>query len=144
MIQRNNMMSAHRLSDVRHSNCKLRGPFIPVRRASLAAVIRSMSVGGSRFLSLCLELLGIAAHSRLLSAYRLPQTRRQSKHDHLAVIRLTMTALFLAATIRSPYWRDRDRDTRDASLRPLWVAYSDAAALSFWRRAATPTSGATS
>jgi hypothetical protein len=46
------------------------------------------------------------------------------------------------ADVRSPYWRDRDRGTRDASARPLWVAYSGAAVLSFWRRAATPTSGA--
>src|SRR5262245_4252462 len=53
-----------------------------------------------------------------------------------------MTALFLSLDLRSPYWRDRDRDIRDASWRPLWVAYSGAAVLPFWRRAVTPTSGA--
>jgi hypothetical protein len=46
------------------------------------------------------------------------------------------------AGVRSLFWRDRDRDTRDASTHPLCVAYSGAAVLSFWRRAATPTSGA--
>jgi ABC-type uncharacterized transport system substrate-binding protein len=47
-----------------------------------------------------------------------------------------------AADVSSPYWRDRDRDTRAASTHPLWVAYSGAAVLSFWQRAATLTSGA--
>src|SRR5262249_55724147 len=48
--------------------------------------------------------------------------------------------IMVASLVRIPYWRDRD--TRDASASPLWVACSPAAALSFWRRAATPTSGA--
>jgi hypothetical protein len=55
---------------------------------------------------------------------------------------LNAPGAFIDADVRSPYWRDRDRDIRDASLRPLWVAYSGAAVLPFWRRAATPTSGA--
>jgi hypothetical protein len=45
MIQWNHMMSAQRLSDVRHSQLLGKLSFLPARRESLAAFIRSMSHG---------------------------------------------------------------------------------------------------
>ena len=45
MIQRNYMMSAHRLSDVRHSQLLGRLSFLPARREFAAAVIRSTRLG---------------------------------------------------------------------------------------------------
>jgi hypothetical protein len=49
MIERNHMMSAHRLSDVCHSQLLDNFSFLPARRESLAAVIQSMSLGLLRF-----------------------------------------------------------------------------------------------
>src|SRR5262245_15128868 len=58
--------------------------------------------------------------------------RNDSKQSRFRI----MGASLKHADVRTPYWRDRD--TRDASESPLWVACSGAAVLSFWRRAATP------
>ena len=49
MIQRNHMMSAHRLSDVRHSQLLGSLSFLPARRELLAAAITSTSLGALRF-----------------------------------------------------------------------------------------------
>jgi len=49
MIQRNHMMSAHRLSDVRHSQLLGSLSFLPARREALAAVIPTMSLGAPGF-----------------------------------------------------------------------------------------------
>jgi hypothetical protein len=49
MIQRNHMISAYRLSDVRHSHLLGSLSFLPARCQLLAAIIMSMSLGTQRF-----------------------------------------------------------------------------------------------
>src|SRR5215510_7832821 len=104
-----------------------------LRSASSYSRMDSRSSASALLVAAELDSCAVAA-----AGARRISVRNDSKQSRFRL----MVASLKHADVRIPYWRDRDRDTRDASASPLWVACSPAAVLSFWRRAATPTSGA--